>query len=74
MNELNPIGKALIVAGTIFILFGLILVAGGRIPWLGKLPGDIIVQKKNFAFYFPVATCLAISIVISLFYWLWSRR
>ena len=45
-----------------------------KIPYLGKLPGDILIQKKNFTFYFPLATSVLISIILSLVFWLWSRR
>ncbi len=45
-----------------------------KIPYLGKLPGDILIQKKNFTFYFPLATSILISIILSLIFWLWPRR
>jgi hypothetical protein len=63
------------------MLFGVILVAvgalfalGSKIPLLGKLPGDILVQRKNFTFYFPLATSIIVSIALSLFFRLWSKR
>jgi hypothetical protein len=58
------------------ILLGLILVAVGllwRWIWLGRLPGDIVVQHQNFTFYFPVATGLLISVVLTLILWLTGR-
>jgi len=45
-----------------------------KIPYLGRLPGDILIQKNNFTFYFPLATSILISIILSLVFWLWSRR
>jgi len=49
--------------------------ATGKSPsWLGRLPGDIVIQRRNFSFYFPLATSLIISIVLSLLLWLFSRR
>jgi hypothetical protein len=55
-------------------LIGGLLLLGGRIPWLGRLPGDILIQRRNFTFYFPLATGILISIVLTLFLWLVSRR
>jgi hypothetical protein len=72
--DTNSIGKALITFGFILIGMGLLLTFINKVPFLGKLPGDIYIQKKNFTFYFPVATSLLISIVISFILWLWSRR
>lgn len=74
MPELNLLGKILIIGGLTLILFGLILTFGPKIPFFGKLPGDIFIQKKNFAFYFPLATCILISLVLSIILWLLSRR
>jgi uncharacterized protein HemY len=71
---LANLGKVLILVGLGFIVLGLIFIAGVRIPWLGKLPGDIYIQKKNFSFYFPLTTCLFISVVLSAIFWLLSRR
>ncbi|MEW6555872.1 MAG: DUF2905 domain-containing protein [Elusimicrobiota bacterium] len=67
-------GKLLIVFGLIVIGIGLILVFGVKIPYLGKLPGDIYIKKENFTFYFPMATCIILSIVISFVLWLISKR
>jgi hypothetical protein len=46
----------------------------GKIPYIGRLPGDIIIQKKNFTFYFPLATSILLSIFLSLLFWILSRR
>ena len=67
------LGKALIVMGLIIAAVGVILTLAGRIPWLGRLPGDIYVKKENFTFYFPLATSIVISIVLSLIFWLFRR-
>jgi hypothetical protein len=53
---------------------GLVLVLGGKVPWLGRLPGDIAIQRKHFSFYFPLVTCLLLSILITLILWLVSRH
>lgn len=67
------IGKLLIVGGVVMIGVGLLLTFGGQIPFLGKLPGDIRIEKENFSFYFPLASCLLISVVLSLLFWIFRR-
>jgi len=67
-------GKLLILTGFILIILGLFLVFSGRIPYLGKLPGDIRVEKENFVFYFPLATCILLSILLTLILNLVMRR
>jgi hypothetical protein len=63
----------------ILIVGGLVLVAAGVLwPWLarrglGRLPGDIAIQRQNFSFYFPVVTCLAISVALTLLFWLFRK-
>jgi hypothetical protein len=71
---MQEIGKTLVIFGIILIGVGLLLTFFNKIPFLGKLPGDIFIQKKNFTFYFPVVTSILLSVVISLIFWLWSRR
>jgi hypothetical protein len=71
---MQEIGKALIIFGVILIGAGLLLTFFNKIPFLGKLPGDILIQRKNFTFYFPIATSILLSIILSLIFWLWSRR
>jgi uncharacterized protein HemY len=66
-------GKNLIFFGVILILFGLIFSFAGKIPYLGKLPGDIYIKRENFTFYFPITTCILISIIISIIFYLISR-
>lgn len=63
---MNPIAKLLIIGGAILIVIGLLWQIGGRFSPLGRLPGDIVVEKENVRFYFPVVTCIVISIVLSL--------
>lgn len=72
--EIGSIGKALIFFGIVLIGVGVLLTFTHKIPFLGKLPGDIFIQRKNFTFYFPLATSILISIILSLIFWLWSRR
>ena len=75
MSEgIQHIGKALIITGAVIALIGVILLLSGRIPWLGRLPGDILVERTNFTFYFPLATSILISILLTLLFWLFGRR
>ncbi|MFH1675001.1 MAG: DUF2905 domain-containing protein [Pseudomonadota bacterium] len=68
---MNPnIGKLLIFAGIVIVGVGILLVLGPKIPWLGRLPGDIIIEKKNFKFYFPITTSIIISVILSLILYL----
>jgi hypothetical protein len=60
------VGKILAVLGGLIMIVGLALWAGFGARWLGRLPGDIRIERGNSAFYFPIATCLIISIVLSL--------
>lgn len=63
---MNPIAKTLIIIGAVLIMIGLIWQVGGRFLPLGKLPGDIVIEKENVRFYFPIVTCIILSIVLSL--------
>jgi hydrogenase-4 membrane subunit HyfE len=67
-------GKLLIVLGVIVIAVGALLLCYGKIPYIGRLPGDILIQKKNYTFYFPLATSIIISLIITLVFWLLGRR
>jgi membrane protein implicated in regulation of membrane protease activity len=70
----NDVGKVLIAFGLLITLAGLVLVLVGRVPWIGRLPGDIHVQRGNFTFYFPLATSLVLSVVLTLLLYLLGRR
>ena len=71
---MQVMGKYLIFFGILLIVLGGIFLLAGKIPWLGKLPGDILIKRENFNFYFPITTCILISIVLSLIFWIFSRR
>jgi hypothetical protein len=62
----QTIGRFLVFTGLIIIIFGLILIFASKIPYLGKLPGDVVLRKKNFTLYFPLATCLVLSILLTI--------
>jgi len=66
MFGFGGLGKMLILLGVFIILVGLLLLIGEKIPWIGRLPGDIVIRKKNFTFYFPLATSILISIILTL--------
>ncbi len=67
------LGKSLILLGAVIVVIGLVLIVAPKIPYLGKLPGDIHIKKENFEFYFPLATSIVISVVLSGILWLLSR-
>ena len=66
-------GKLLIATGIIILVCGICVLGNVHIPWLGKLPGDISVKKENFSFYFPLTTCLIVSILLSFLFYLFRR-
>ncbi len=77
MDGLQQIGKVLIAIGALIVLVGVFLVLAGRVPqlrWFGRLPGDILVKRKNFTFYFPLATSIVISIILTLIMLFLRRR
>lgn len=74
MNGIPQIGKILLFFGLAIAVIGLILMLSGRISWFGRLPGDICIKRKNFTFYFPLATSLLISLIITLILMLFRRK
>ena len=70
---MGELGRVLMIAGGVLLLLGAIFTLGGRIPWLGRLPGDIVVERENFRFYFPLATSIVISIILTLIVALFRR-
>ena len=71
---MQEIAKILIILGFVLISLGLLLIFLGKMPFLGRLPGDILIKKENFTFYFPLTTSLLISLIFSLLFWLWFRK
>ncbi len=68
------IGRLLITAGAVLMVLGLLFLMGDTLPLrLGRLPGDIYVRGKNTSFYFPIVTCLIVSVVLTLVLWLVRR-
>ena len=74
MMPLSGFGKLLMLFGGMLIIVGAALVLAEKTPWLGRLPGDIYVQRRNFTFYFPLTTSILISVVLSLVLYVLSRR
>ncbi len=63
---MNSFAKFFLILGAVFFAIGLLLLVSPKIPWLGRLPGDILIRKKNFTFYFPLATSIILSIILTI--------
>lgn len=66
-------GKTLILLGVILIVAGAVLTFSGKVPFIGRLPGDIRIERENFSLYLPFGTCLLFSLAASLLHWLIRR-
>ena len=73
MNPMPEFGKMLLILGILFVVIGLLLMFGPKIPFLGKLPGDFIVRRDNFTLYFPLATSILLSIVLTLIFFIFRK-
>ena len=71
--SMRDIGRFLIVIGVVITITGLVLWGGFAPKWLGRLPGDIRIERGNFGFYFPIVTCIVISIILTLIFSLFRR-
>jgi hypothetical protein len=71
--ELGALGKLLVLLGVFIVLMGLLLMVGDKIPWIGKLPGDLLIKKEKFTFYFPLTTSILISIILTLLFTLFRK-
>jgi len=70
---MNDLGKLMVAAGVTLAVIGAILWSGIGRGWLGRLPGDIHYHRGNFSFYFPVVTCVLLSVLLSLILWLFRK-
>jgi hypothetical protein len=70
---MTGLGRTLMFLGGILLVVGLLMSLGGRIPWLGRLPGDIAIERKNFSFYFPLMTSIVISVILTLLMMLFRK-
>ena len=71
--DLQGLGRALLIVGAVLFLAGLLLLAAPKVPWLGRLPGDILIQRDHFTFYFPLASCILASVILALVMWIIRR-
>ncbi|MEE9605746.1 MAG: DUF2905 domain-containing protein [Candidatus Scalindua sp.] len=67
-------GKLFIFIGLLLVVIGFVFIIGNKIPFIGKLPGDIVIERRNFNFYFPITTCIIVSIILSLIFWLLGKK
>ncbi|MBF0503906.1 MAG: DUF2905 domain-containing protein [Candidatus Omnitrophica bacterium] len=68
---MGELGKSIILIGVVLTVIGIVLSLADKIPYTGKLPGDIFIKKENFSFYFPLTTCILLSIILSIImYWI----
>ncbi len=74
MDPLRELGRTLLLLGGLLVLIGALLYLGGKLPFrLGRLPGDIVHRGEHATFYFPIVTCLLLSIGLSFLFWLFSH-
>ena len=71
---MQDLGRMLIVLGIVIAAVGVVVVLAGRVPGLGRLPGDIHVERGNWTFYFPLGTSIVLSLLLTLMLWLIGRR
>ena len=74
MSGWDGLGKFFMIAGLLLLALGGLMFLLGKVPFLGRLPGDIVIERQNFRFHFPLATCLLLSAVLTLIFWLLGRR
>jgi hypothetical protein len=72
MKMEHSLGKVLIIAGLVITAVGVVVLFGNKIPFIGKLPGDIHIERENFRFYFPLGTSILLSVLITAIVWIIS--
>jgi hypothetical protein len=70
----NDLGRLLVIFGLVIVAAGVLVMLVGRVPGIGRLPGDVHVQRGNWTFYFPLGTSILLSLVLTLVLWLIGRR
>jgi hypothetical protein len=70
---MSELGRFLIIIGAILVVLGVVLWLSPKIPWLGHLPGDIVIKREKFTFYFPLGTCILLSIILTLILYLFRK-
>ena len=74
VDGMQHIGRLLVIFGAVIAAVGMLVILSGKLPWLGRLPGDIVLQRKNFTVYFPLATSILISLLLTLLFWLFGKK
>ena len=69
----HVIGKSLLVVGVLLVAVGCLVLMGPKVPWIGRLPGDILIRRDHFSFYFPLTTCLLASALLTFVFWIIGR-
>ena len=70
----DALGKFLMIAGLLLLVLGGLVFLVGKVPYIGRLPGDIVIERENFRLYIPLATCLLLSLLLTLVAWLFGGR
>jgi hypothetical protein len=73
VDAMQMMGKMLVLVGGLVVLVGIVLMFSDKIPYLGKLPGDISIKRDNFQFYFPLTTSIILSVLVSVILWIFSQ-
>jgi hypothetical protein len=71
---MGDLGKSIIGIGLVLIVIGAVMTMAGKIPGVGKLPGDIMIKKENFSFYFPLTTCILLSVIFSAIMYFLNKK
>ena len=71
---MGDLGKSIIFIGIVLIIVGILMTVAGKVPCVGKLPGDIFIKKENFSFYFPLTTCILLSVILSAIMYLLGKK
>jgi hypothetical protein len=73
MSTFSDLGRVLVVLGVVLLVLGLVLMAAGRLPLVGRLPGDVVYRRGNFTFYFPIVTSILLSLLLTVLFALFRR-
>jgi hypothetical protein len=73
MSTVSDLGRVLVILGVVLLVLGLVLMAAGRLPLVGRLPGDVVYRRGNFTFYFPIVTSILLSLLLTVLFALFRR-